>query len=88
MMAVLLSVPNWASDQPAASPPPANRHVDAIYPHRSTPRLAARSDAIQRGAVMTAKVMIGAVLILLMIMLLSALALEATACSVGVPNCD
>lgn len=37
---------------------------------------------------MTAKVMIGAVLILLMIMLLSALALEATACSVGVPNCD
>jgi hypothetical protein len=37
---------------------------------------------------MSVNVMIGAVLILLMITLLSAFALKATACSVGVPNCD
>jgi hypothetical protein len=53
------------------------------------PRLEARSDGTPEGrAVMSVNVMIGAVLILLMTMLLSAFALEATACSVGVPNCD
>ena len=47
------------------------------------------SDGTPEGrAVMSVNVMIGAVLILLMTMLLSAFALEATACSVGVPNCD
>jgi len=53
------------------------------------PRLEARSDGTPEGrAVMSVNVMIEAVLILLMTMLLSAFALEATACSVGVPNCD
>jgi hypothetical protein len=53
------------------------------------PRLEARSDGTPEGrAVMPANVMVGAVPILLMITLLSAFALEATACSVGVPNCD
>ena len=50
---------------------------------------AARWDGSPRGrTVASANVIVGAVLILLMIMLLSAFALEATACSVGIPNCD
>ena len=50
---------------------------------------AARWDGSPQGrTVVSANVIVGAVLILLMMMLLSALALEATACSVGVPNCD
>ena len=50
---------------------------------------AARSDGSSRGrTVVSANVIVAAVLVLLMIMLLSAFALEATACSVGVPNCD
>jgi hypothetical protein len=50
---------------------------------------AARWDGSPQGrTVISANVIVGAVLILLMIMLLSAFALEATACSVGVPNCD
>jgi hypothetical protein len=50
---------------------------------------AARWDCSPQGrTVISANVIVGAVLILLMIMLLSAFALEATACSVGVPNCD
>jgi len=54
------------------------------------PRFAAATwDGSSQGrAVVSANVIVGAVLILLMIMLLSAFALEATACSVGVPNCD
>jgi hypothetical protein len=50
---------------------------------------AARWDGSPQGrTIVSANVIVGAVLMLLMIMLLSALALEATACSVGVPNCD
>jgi hypothetical protein len=50
---------------------------------------AARWDGSPRGrTVVSANVVVGAVLFLLTIMLLSAFALEATACSVGVPNCD
>ena len=50
---------------------------------------AARWDGSPQGrTVVSANVIVGAVLMLLMIMLLSAFALEATACSVGVPNCD
>ena len=50
---------------------------------------AARWDGSPQGrTVVSANVIVGAVLILLMMMLLSALALEATACSVGVPDCD
>jgi hypothetical protein len=50
---------------------------------------AARWDGSPQGrTVVSANVIVGAVLILLMMMLLSALALEATACRVGVPNCD
>jgi hypothetical protein len=50
---------------------------------------AARWDGSPQGrTVVSANVIVGAVLILLMIMLLSAFALEATACSVGIPNCD
>jgi hypothetical protein len=50
---------------------------------------AARWDCSPQGrTVISANVIVGAVLILLMIMLLSASALEATACSVGLPNCD
>jgi hypothetical protein len=54
------------------------------------PRFAAATwDGSSRSrTIISANVIVGAVLILLMIMLLSALALEATACSVGVPNCD
>ena len=54
------------------------------------PRFAAATwDGSSQGrAVVSANVIVGAVLILLIIMLLSAFALEATACSVGVPNCD
>ncbi len=54
------------------------------------PRFAAATwnGSSQGRAVVSANVIVGAVLILLMIMLLSAFALEATACSVGVPNCD
>jgi hypothetical protein len=50
---------------------------------------AARWDGSPQGrTVVSANVIVGAVLILLMIVLLSAFALEATACSVGIPNCD
>ena len=42
----------------------------------------------QGRAIISANVIVGAVLMLLMIMLLSAFALEATACGVGVANCD
>lgn len=50
---------------------------------------AARWDGSPQGrTIVSANVIVGAVLILLMIMLLSAFALEATACSVGIPNCD
>jgi hypothetical protein len=50
---------------------------------------AARWDGSPQGrTVVSANVIVGAVLMLLMIMLLSAFALEATACSVGIPNCD
>jgi hypothetical protein len=50
---------------------------------------AARWDGSPQGrTIVSANVIVGAVLMLLMIMLLSALAFEATACAVGVPNCD
>ena len=54
------------------------------------PRFAAATwDGSPQGrAIISANVIVGAVLILLMLMLLSAFALEATACGVGVPNCD
>jgi hypothetical protein len=54
------------------------------------PRFAAATwDGSSQGrAIISANVIVGAVLMLLMIMLLSAFALEATACGVGVPNCD
>jgi hypothetical protein len=54
------------------------------------PRFAAATwdGSLQGRTVVSANVIVGAVLILVIIMLLSAFALEATACSVGVPNCD